>query len=82
MIYRIKLKKKAEKFLDSRTQKERTQLLSAINKLPKGTDIHKMEGYSNRYRLRVGNVRVIYDVFDDELIVLVLNAGNRGDVYK
>ena len=34
------------------------------------------------YRLRVGDWRVIYAVEDDELIILVLKVGSRGDVYR
>jgi mRNA interferase RelE/StbE len=34
------------------------------------------------YRLRVGDWRVIYDLQDDELVILVLKVGPRGDVYR
>ena len=34
------------------------------------------------HRLRVGEWRVIYDVQDDELIILVLKVGSRGDIYR
>jgi len=34
------------------------------------------------YRLRVGDYRVILDIDDGKLIVLVLKVGTRGDVYK
>lgn len=34
------------------------------------------------YRLRVGNWRVIYDVQEGEIIVLVLKIGSRGDIYR
>jgi mRNA interferase RelE/StbE len=34
------------------------------------------------YRLRVGDWRVIYDVQADELIILVLKVGSRGDIYR
>jgi len=33
------------------------------------------------YRLRVGDWRVIYDVQNDEMIILVLKVGSRGDIY-
>jgi mRNA-degrading endonuclease RelE of RelBE toxin-antitoxin system len=34
------------------------------------------------YRLRVGDWRVIYDVQEGEMIILVLKVGSRGDVYR
>jgi len=34
------------------------------------------------YRLRVGNWRVIYEIEEEELIILVLRIGSRGEVYR
>jgi mRNA interferase RelE/StbE len=34
------------------------------------------------YRLRVGDWRVIYEVEDDQLVVLVLRIGSRGEIYR
>lgn len=34
------------------------------------------------YRLRVGDWRVIYDIRTDELIILVLKVGSRGEIYR
>ncbi|MFH1084317.1 MAG: type II toxin-antitoxin system RelE/ParE family toxin [Chloroflexota bacterium] len=34
------------------------------------------------YRLRVGDWRVIYEIAEDRLIILVLNVGPRGKVYR
>ncbi|RPI58500.1 MAG: hypothetical protein EHM56_01630 [Chloroflexi bacterium] len=34
------------------------------------------------YRLRVGDWRVIYEIENDELIILVLRIGLRGEVYR
>jgi len=81
---RIEFKKSAEKFLKSRPRKEQIRILSQIYKLPSGNHIKKMEGYDNRYRLRIGDIRVIYELHSDKvaLIVLVAEIGNRGDVYK
>ena len=81
---RIEFKKSAEKFLKSRPRKVQIRILSKIYILPSGNHIKKMEGYDNRYRLRIGDIRVIYEIHTDEtiLVVLVMEIGNRGDVYK
>ncbi len=34
------------------------------------------------YRIRISDYRVIYTIFDDKLMVLVITVGNRRDVYK
>lgn len=47
-----------------------------------GTDIKKLKGFSNKYRLRVNDYRIIYDKFDDLYIIDVIDVNNRGDVYK
>ncbi|MEZ5691840.1 MAG: type II toxin-antitoxin system RelE/ParE family toxin [Rickettsiales bacterium] len=36
---------------------------------------------ANLYRYRIGNYRVIYQIFRDELIVAVVRIGHRKDVY-
>lgn len=50
--------------------------------LPNGEDIKKLKGYSNLLRLRVGDYRIIYTVDNGALIVYVIDAGNRGEIYN
>jgi mRNA interferase RelE/StbE len=45
-------------------------------------DIKKLAGYSNRYRLRVGDYRVIYEIADEQLIILVVGVGHRREAYR
>jgi mRNA interferase RelE/StbE len=47
-----------------------------------GFDIKALQGHSARWRLRVGDYRVVYTVEDGQLIVWVLAVGNRRDVYR
>ena len=42
----------------------------------------QLTGGDGELRIRVGDYRIIYDVEDDALVVLVLRIGHRGDVYK
>ncbi|MBL37360.1 MAG: plasmid stabilization protein [Xanthomonadales bacterium] len=44
-------------------------------------DWKKMTG-SGYWRLRIGRYRAICDIRGDELVLLVINAGPRGDIYK
>lgn len=57
--------------------------LSGIAKNPYAvnSDIKRLQGRLG-FRLRVGEWRVIYEIQDDELLILVLKIGARGDVYK
>jgi len=92
---KIEFKKSAEKFIKNRSRQDQLRLLSKIYKLPEGEHIKKMKGYDNRYRLKIGDFRVIYEIYNDPsnvkndcaslqsiLHILVVDIGNRGDVYK
>lgn len=82
MKYEILFDKPAQKFILKQPPAQRARLLSAISKLPDEGDRKLMRGYPGYYRLRVGSYRVIYTVENDQLIVRVINIGNRGDIYK
>jgi mRNA interferase RelE/StbE len=42
----------------------------------------KISGDDNLWRVRVGDYRVVYEIHDDRLIVLVLRVAHRKDVYR
>ena len=81
-MYQIVIKKKAKKFIDKLPQNERLRIIKAIQRLPEGDDIKKLKGYPDLLRLRVGDYRIIYTVNHGELIVMVIDVGNRGQIYK
>ncbi|EOS38094.1 type II toxin-antitoxin system RelE/ParE family toxin [Lachnospiraceae bacterium] len=84
MKYTIIIEKLAEKFIVKLSKPEKERVLKAIYKLPEGNDIKQMRGKKSKgmYRLRVGDYRIIYTVDNGRLIVCVVDAGNRGDIYK
>ena len=81
MNYKIVIQKSAEKFLKKQPRKIQERLLIAIYKLPKGTDIKKLQGH-NMYRMKVGNIRILYTVDDVIKIISVEEIDSRGDIYK
>lgn len=80
-IYKFKIEKEAQKFLDKQDKKQRERLYAAIYNLPNGKDIKKLKGY-DLYRLRVGNYRILYTVDNGVYLIDVIDVDNRGDVYK
>ncbi len=41
-----------------------------------------MSGSDSAFRIRIGNYRVLYQVFDSVLVVEVVKIGHRRDVYR
>ena len=81
-MYKIIIKKKAKKFIDKLPRNEKIRVVRAIEQLPNGEDIKKLKGHSDLLRLRVGDYRIIYTVDNGELIVYIIDAGNRGEIYN
>lgn len=83
MIYKITIKKGAIKALESIPEPHYSNIKSAIYQLathPRPPGCKKLKGREG-YRIRVGNYRVVYNIFDRELIVDVVTLGHRKDVY-
>lgn len=82
--YKIEYTNKSLKKLKNLDFKAKVDITRAIENIPNG-DIKLMKGYSDgRKRLRVGKYRIIYklDVDNKVQILLVLDIGSRGDIYK
>ncbi|MGA2622181.1 MAG: type II toxin-antitoxin system RelE/ParE family toxin [Thermoguttaceae bacterium] len=56
--------------------------LAAVALNPRPPGVVKMGGYENLWRIRIGNYRVLYEIHDDHLIVLVLRIAHRKDAYR
>ena len=83
MAYQLTIKKKAIQALEKINDPDYSKIKSAIYSLaddPRPHGYKKLKGREG-YRIRVGNYRVIYEIFDDLLIVEVINIGNRKDIY-
>jgi mRNA interferase RelE/StbE len=76
---------KAIKRLDTVSQRRVVEKMKYLEKLPNprcGPNIKTMQGFVGRYRFRIGSLRVIYEIYDKELIILVIDVGERGNIYR
>ena len=55
---------------------------SALATDPRPPGTHKLRGYEDVWRVRVGPYRILYSVADAEVIVIVLKVGHRSRVYR
>ncbi len=87
-MYTLKIHKKAVKFFKSRSISEKGLIKIKLNLLKENPyshpqlDIKKLKGSEDVFRLRIGKIRIIYQIKHDDLLILVISAGARGDVYK
>ena len=84
-MYKIIIKKEAAKSLNrlprnpAKTIREKIEAIAA-NPYAEHPNAKKLQGREG-YRLRVGDWRVIYEIQDDQLVILVLKIAPRGEVY-
>jgi len=87
-MYRLKIHKAVTKFLSSLPPSQQTRVKVKLELLRTNPyhhpllDIKLMRGMDSIYRLRVGKYRILYEIYDEELLVYLLEAENRGDIYK
>ena len=84
MKYEIKIRKKAQKSLAKIPSPFQSNIIEAIKQLaetPFSNQTKKLTG-REAWRIRIGNYRVIYEIIENELIVLVLNIGHRKNIYR
>ena len=75
----IEYSKKAVKYINSTDNATKKRLKEAIEKIPFG-DIKKLQGVKNGYRLRVGDLRILFSIESDT--VYIDNILPRGQAYK
>lgn len=84
MTYCVRIKASAVKALKKIAIKERVRLIAAIDALatnPAAGGVLKGE-FAGLRRLRVGDYRIVYEVNDGELVVLVIRIGHRQGVVR
>jgi mRNA interferase RelE/StbE len=84
MRYQIQIEKKAAKYLEKICEPDYYRIKAAISNLadaPRPIGYKKLKD-SNVFRIRSGNYRILYEIFDNVLIINIIAIGHRKDIYK
>ena len=82
--YKIEFKKSAVKELNELDSKVIKRIISKIKTLasnPRPEGCIKLTS-EERYRIRIGNYRILYEIIDDLLIIYIVKVAHRKDAYK
>lgn len=82
--YSVLIKRSAAKEIEALPLKDRRRVVAKIQALgadPRCEGCEKLSG-EEKYRVRQGDYRILYEITDTELIVTVVKVGNRRDVYR
>ena len=83
-MYSIKIERRARKALAALPERVYQRVMAAIHALadmPRPPGCKKLAD-QDAYRVRVGDYRVIYEVNDQELRVVVVDVGHRREAYR
>jgi mRNA interferase RelE/StbE len=83
--YRIEYAKGVDKDLQKIPNKTALRITKAVDRLgtnPRPAGCVKLVGFDTEYRIRVGDYRVIYQIHDSVLVLLVIELGHRKDIYR
>ena len=85
MTYEVRLAPAAVRQLRKLDPPGRRRVQAAIDLLaeePRPPGARQLIGGAGEWRVRTGDFRIIYDILDGELLVLVIKVGHRRDVYE
>ena len=88
MSYSVKYKKSAEKKLEKLDASVRNRIKTWIEKNLEGCENPRQWGkplegeWYGYWRYRVGNYRLVAQIIDNEIIIVIVNVDKRNDIYK
>jgi mRNA interferase RelE/StbE len=85
MSYDVQLIPAAVRQLQKLPRRDQQRIRDAIDDLANNPHPHggkKLAGAKNLWRIRVGVYRILYEIYDVRLIIVVLRIGHRRDIYR
>lgn len=82
--YRIEIKRSAVKEIDRLSRNDLRRIRTKIESLaenPRPYDCQKLSA-QEKYRVRVGDYRILYSIEDDVLIVFIVKVAHRREAYR
>jgi mRNA interferase RelE/StbE len=84
-MYRILFASRAERSfrkLSADVQRRLDPAILALAGNPRPSGCVKLSGPDSLWRIRVGDYRIVYQIHDDRLLILVVNVGHRREIYR
>lgn len=85
MAYRVELRPAALRDLEQLSREIQVRIRSAVDRLaasPRPPGVEKLKAQENRYRIRVGDHRIVYEIRDAVLVIMVFRIAHRREVYR
>jgi mRNA interferase RelE/StbE len=83
--YDIELSRVAFKSMAKIPRRELVRIQNRIDALsaePRPADLKKIRGDDNLFRIRSGNYRILYRIFDEKIHILIVDVDHRKNIYK
>lgn len=85
MSWQVQIERKAQKVLKKIPDPYKSNIIEAIDELTKNarpSGCAKLKGASGLWRIRVNDYRIVYQIKDDQLLILIIRIGHRKDIYE
>jgi len=85
MEYSIEFRPAVLKSLKRFPKRDLVRIKKKIDELGRNLpepNITKMKGNNPFHKVRIGNYRILYEIHNDSLVILIVKVGHRKDVYK
>jgi mRNA interferase RelE/StbE len=85
VAYRIEVTGRAAKQLAELAAPDRKRVSRRIDALagqPRPKDSRKLSGADDLWRIRIGDYRVVYQIQDQVLVIVIVRIGHRREVYR
>jgi mRNA interferase RelE/StbE len=85
MTYQVTIPKAVRKQIDALPLEILERVAEIIQDLaenPRPDGVTKLKGTDRTYRIRVGDYRIVYNIYDKELMIVLIRCQHRREVYR